>query len=519
MSNNEKDKSQKNQEGNQKASDSGKSSTGSNKKRGKKKVSSRASENNDQKTSNRSETTMTTSADANTATTKDAAASTSEAPPAPATYPVTASQSSGKGLGWLAVFLSLVALCGAGYAWYQTAVNARLSGGEQSNRIANIEQRVDDFGQQQSGVSGLIDQIQQRVSGAETGVADQVSQVKQLVGSTETALVSQISEVKQQLAKSESSMGDQISEVKQQIAKTESAVGEQIRAIRTENTEQQSAVSEQVAAADAGLQEQTAAFRAEFDQLAGSIDALRGELGTSISGWTLREIEHLLVMANQRLQLGSTASDVQTAFSALQIADQRLKELDDPRLVETRQVLSGEMAALSAIEEPDITAISSSIGLLSATLGDLPMKGTDKPDGPTRPESDGAAPTGATAQEKITNAGRSFLTDLAGLVQVEKGGEPIVPNIAPEVQTMHLAQGHLILEAAQVALVREQADIFEERLTAAEAWVGKHIVEDSPQTANWLKQLGEVKQAPLSVSYPDISGSLASLRNVIGTEG
>ncbi|MBX2870274.1 MAG: uroporphyrinogen-III C-methyltransferase [Acidiferrobacterales bacterium] len=519
MSNNEKDANQKNQDKKPKTSESNKNSTAPKKKRGKKKTGARASRNNDQKTSKRSETTMTTSADANTATPKDAAPANTEAVAATAVYPPQPSQSSGKGLGWLALFVSLVALGGAGYSWYQTAVNAKLSGGEQSNRIANIEQRVDDFGQEQSGVAGLIDQIQQRVSGAETGVADQVSQVKQLVGSTETALVSQISEVKQQLAKSESTMGDQISEVKQQIAKTESAVSEQIRAIRTENTEQQAAVTEQVAAADAGLQEQTSVFRTEFDQLTSSIEALRGELGTSISGWTLREIEHLLVMANQRLQLGSSASDAQTALSALQIADQRLKELDDPRTIETRQILSAEMAALSAIEAPDITAISSSIGLLSSTLGDLPMKGTDKPAGPTKPESDGAAPTGATAQEKITNAGRSFLTDLASLVQVEKGGEPILANIAPEIQTMQLAQGQLILEAAQVALVREQADIFTERLTAAEAWVGKHIVAESPQTSSWLQQLGEAKQVPLSVSYPDISGSLASLRSVIGTEG
>ncbi len=483
----------------------------------KNKADTQISKSNEQEKFQPTNKTMTDSADANKTTVKEVAPSLVEAHNVNSAPPA-APGSSGKGMGVLAILVSLVALGAAGFAWYQNAVVARLSGGEQSNRIANIEQKVTDFGSQQSGVSGLIEQIQQRVGTAETGVADQVSQVKQLVGSTETAMASQISEVKQQIAKTESLVGEQISEVKQQIAKAESVAGEQIQAIRAENTEYQSIVSNQVAEADHNLGEQADTFRKEFDELAGSIESLRSELGTSVDGWALREVEHLLVMANQRLQLGSTASDAKTALSALEIADQRLKEIDNPKLVEVRQALSGEIAALSEVEEPDVTAISSSLGLLSSTLSDLPMKGTDTPDGPTRTEGSGAV-EGDNAQEKIANAGKSFLSDLAGLVQVEKGGEPILAGIAPEVQMLQQAQGQLILEAAQIALVRQQGDIFAERLTAAEAWVSEYVKEDSSQAASWLQQLGEAKGASINVSYPDISGSLAALRGVIGSEG
>ena len=410
---------------------------------------------------------------------------------------------SGKGISWLALVLSLAALGGAGYAWYQTAVNARLAGGAQNNRIESIEQRFADLQGDQSGVSSLIEKIEQRVSGSETGVAEQVSEVKRLVSSTETALVSQISEVKQQLAKSESS------------------IAEQIRGIRAENTEQQETFAATVADTTSGIEQQSADFRSEFEQLTASIEALRGELGTSVEGWSLREIEHLLVLANQRLQLGSSAKDAQSALTALKIADQRLMEMNNPSLLATRQALSSEMAALSSIKPVDFATATSTLTLLTSSIDDLPMKGVTTPTGPKKLEGGSQGGTSETAStgEKITSAGRTFLADLASLVQVEKGGEPVVPQLSPDIQALKLAQGKLILEAAQVALVRQQAEVFTNRLDSAAAWAEQTFSGSSDQTKNWLSQLEGLQGTPLDVTYPDISGSLTALRSVIGKEG
>ncbi len=94
---------------------------------------------------------------------------------------------------WIALVCSLFALAASGYAWYQTAVNARITGGEQGSRLGVMEQKLVDYKDIQSGATGQIDQIKQRVADSETIVADQVSQVKQLVSSTESGLGSQIS--------------------------------------------------------------------------------------------------------------------------------------------------------------------------------------------------------------------------------------------------------------------------------------------------------------------------------------
>ncbi|NIR97783.1 MAG: enzyme of heme biosynthesis, partial [Gammaproteobacteria bacterium] len=65
-----------------------------------------------------------------------------------------------------------------------------------------------------------------------------------------------------------------------------------------------------------------------------SLEALHTELGRGRREWAIAEIEYYLRIANQRLQL---LRDVDTATTALKLADQRLRALGDPALYEVRQ--------------------------------------------------------------------------------------------------------------------------------------------------------------------------------------
>ncbi len=418
---------------------------------------------------------------------------------------VSASESgSGKGLATGALILSVVALGAAGYAWYQTAVNARLAGGEQTSRIAAVEQRFDDVKDAQSGDAATIDQIKQQVANSETMVTDQISQVKQLVGTTESALIGQISDVKQQLATVESTISGQIRDVRSGVA----AQQEQIEA--------------RITSSEQDLKTQSESFRGEFSSLADSIGEVKNELGTSVEKWSLREIEHLLVVANERLQLGQ---DPESARRALQIADSRLQEIDNPALLDTRSALSGEIAALTSLESVDVAAVTRNLTLLSNTIGDLPLLGIGDTTGPVKSEpteseseTEGSA-SEQSASEKVVSIGRGFLADLGSMVQVEKNGKPIAPTITPEIRQLILAKGRLMLEGAQVALVRQQSEVYLERIQATASWIEEHFDTSNDQTTAWLDQLSALEQVSPKVDYPDISGSLAMLRNVIGSGG
>ena len=79
---------------------------------------------------------------------------------------------------------------------------------------------------------------------------------------------------------------------------------------------------------------------------------------------------------------------------------------------------------------------------------------------------------------------------------------------------MIIERGKLILEGAQVALMRGQAVIFQDRLNAAEQWVRERFIEDDDQTARWLEQLDGLRQVDPDVEIPDISESLITLRGL-----
>lgn len=384
-----------------------------------------------------------------TVTSDTANASAQPAPADPAGAP-----SSGKGLSIAALLFSLVALVGAGYAWYQTAVNARLAGGEQGSRISALEKRF------------------QLNDNSQSGVAEQLGELRQLVGSTESGLNAQISD------------------------------------LRTAASQQQ----QQVASEVAGVRE-------DFTNLSSSIGDMKNELRNGVEQWGQREVEHLLTIANQRLQL---AGDPEGALTALRLADERLQDLGDPTLLNVRQALGSEIAALSDISAPDIASATAEITLLSQSLGNLPLKGETRVPDAVESESAGnstTTPEAGSAAGQIVSIGRSFFSDLGSLVQVEKDGEPVAPTITPEVGRLVVALGRLTLEGAQVALIRSQPAVFHDRLDAASAWVSENFQGESDLTRKWLGQLDELKGFSPQTSYPDISGSLKAMRNATSAEG
>jgi len=79
-------------------------------------------------------------------------------------------------------------------------------------------------------------------------------------------------------------------------------------------------------------------------------------------------------LANHRLIL---EKDINTAITALEAADERLKEVADPGLLESRQVLLEQIQSLRAIEQPDITGMALQI---SALKKEVPALATQTPD-------------------------------------------------------------------------------------------------------------------------------------------
>ncbi|WP_423906371.1 uroporphyrinogen-III C-methyltransferase [Candidatus Spongiihabitans sp.] len=376
----------------------------------------------------------------------------------------------------VALLFSVLALCAGGYAWYLTAVDFRLDVDQQENRFNAIEQRL-----------GGFDAVQ-------------------------------------------SDANLQVGQLKNQIALAEDNFSDQIRTIRGEIAEQESAVREQVSTAERVINSQADSFRQEFNALSDSIVKLRSELGRGIDSWTLEEAEQLIFIANQQLQFsGQFSGDSNLAKRALQYADERLQMLANPALNGVRRLLTTEIAALDNVQVVDTAEALNKLSSLSSTVENLALAGDI-----VIPEKTSAEVTSGLGSDQsetvdseteasvvdryiqpIIDAGAWFLASVGDLIQVEKNGKSIKPVISAEVRQMTYQKTKLILESAQIAFIRQQPELYQNRIQIARSWVEESFDQNSDQTANWLAQLDEVGSISPQSKTPDISGSLKAIREVI----
>ncbi len=367
----------------------------------------------------------------------------------------------------VALLVSVLALCAGGYAWYLTAVDSRLNVGQQEKRVNTIEQRLGGFDVVQSDTNLLVGQL------------------------------------------------------KNQIALAEDNFSNQIRTIRGEIVEQESAVRERVATSERIINSQADSFRKEFNALSDSVVKLRSELDRGIDSWTLEEAEQLIFIANQQLQFSGDSS---LAKRALQYADERLQMLANPVLNGVRQLLATEITALDNVQVVDTVEVLNKLSSLSSTVENLALAGdivipektsAEVTSGLGSDQSETEASVVGRYIQPIIDAGASFLASVGDLIQVEKNGKSIKPVISAEVRQMTYQKTKLILESAQIAFIRQQPDLYQNRIQIARSWVEESFDQNSEQTANWLAQLDEVGSISPQSKIPDISGSLKAIRDVI----
>lgn len=223
--------------------------------------------------------------------------------------------------------------------------------------------------------------------------------------------------------------------------------------------------------------------------------------------WLLAEAEHYLRIANAQLGL---AGDVDVAQTALGLADDALRELNDPRLMPVRKLLADEISALRAVPRPDTEGIVLSLGTLASSLDTLPLK-TSAPDTfraiPGKPAEPLTGPDRAVA---VTRAA------LASLVSVRRVDDPVSPLLTDAEQSVLLRSLDLELQLARLAIMRGDAGMYRRSVEAATGRLREHFDLSSREVQASLATLQDLEGTALPEQLPDISGSLSALLRIVG---
>ena len=271
-----------------------------------------------------------------------------------------------------------------------------------------------------------------------------------------------------------------------------------------------------LASSDETLESRIAGLQGDVDDRAGTLDSLPGRMsnlensvaalqGASAGArdsWLLAEAEYYMQIANAQLQLGNNP---QLAMLALEMADERVVQMANPALTDVRRALADELAALEAMEKPDLQGATLTLASLARVVDSLPLNSAEgAADGAAGPEDEEA---GAAAR-----AWASVKEALSGLVKVTPPDEDKRALLTPD--TARLVRGNLALQllAARLALLRGEQAVFEQSLDDADTLLTQYFDSDSAQVTSAMDTIAEIRGSMVTVTAPDISESLRLIR-------
>ncbi len=377
-------------------------------------------------------------------------------------------------VAWAALLLGVVAAGAVGYMWYQGAADSKLNAGQQEARLDLIEQRIDGVERTQAslrtGISAGVDELGDSLDARIDGLGDS-------------------------------------------LAHSDADIRQQIQGIHNDITN-----------LDHSIRERT---QKEIDRLSGRIAALRSQLDSNLDRWVVEETGQLILIAYQRLRF---TGEIGLAKQALRLADQRLGQLSGSAVDEVRRLLLSDIAALERIPPVDVPALLNELSVLSAQVDGLPLAGDIVMDADTDREKEDE-PQGVDSREgsdettalnrylkPVIDAGAGLLTNLGDLIQIEKNGNSFKPVISAQIREMTYERARLILESAQVALVRQNPALYSHRINAARVWVEHNFNVDAALTRDWIRQLDQVGLSYRDSGAPDISATLSAIRALGGSE-
>lgn len=259
--------------------------------------------------------------------------------------------------------------------------------------------------------------------------------------------------------------------------------------------------------------EQQAAIQTNLNDLVEQVNSNNARL-LSLSSvnrdeWKLQEAQYLLRLADQRILL---EKDSQNALALALSADDVLRDIDQADLVGVRKLLVEEIAVLKLAGVIDREGIYLRLSALSNQIDAIPFI---EPLG-TQDEvlEEDTIPTDETFKQKLTRHFYTLLHKLGSYVRVRDHGKTINAVLPPSEQKYLQQNLRLMLEQAQVALLRNEESIYQESLVKAQNWINQYYSLNE-KAAAVLEELQALQREEISPELTNFSNSTSALSDYI----
>lgn len=260
---------------------------------------------------------------------------------------------------------------------------------------------------------------------------------------------------------------------------------------------------------DKELVEQQTAIQVSLNDLVEQVNSNNARL-LSLSSvnrdeWKLQEAQYLLRLADQRILL---EQDSQNALALALSADDILRDMDQADLVGVRKLLVEEIAVLKLAGVIDREGIYLRLSALSNQIEAIPF--IEPLGNQNQLLEETLVPAEETLKQKITRNVYDLLHKLSSYVRVRDHGKTINAVLPPAEQKYLQQNLRLMLEQAQVALLRNEENIYLESLVKAQNWINQYYSLNEKATAV-LQELEALQQEEIAPELTNFSNSTAAL--------
>lgn len=231
--------------------------------------------------------------------------------------------------------------------------------------------------------------------------------------------------------------------------------------------------------------------------------------GAERQDWLLAEAEYLLRLANQRLQL---EQDWDGAINMLSAADNVLLEAQNPGVNDVRSLIAKEIQAVRNVPTVDYVGAVHRLQALQDDITKLPWVAERiLPD----VSDQGKQPTRALAVEWYEKAWRYVTDELARLVRVRHRDTPLEAPLSPDQQYYLQQNMRLMLEQAQLALLRREPMLYQHSLKRVSEWLDDYIIIEDSLSKAVREAIAELAKWETNPQVPLINRSLLKLREFV----
>lgn len=269
---------------------------------------------------------------------------------------------------------------------------------------------------------------------------------------------------------------------------------EQLNRMQAELQQQQSRLEQAEAAQSSKLAAVISNQNSTNEQLEGLSHKVLDLDSKRPNDWMLAEAEYLVRMAGRKLWL---EQDAVSAAMMLANADERLAALNDPSLTPVRRALADDIASIKSVKKVDREGLVIKLNSINDQVDKLTLAGVimARAEAPDFTLSESVSDW----KENLKKSWASFSDDF---VTVRRRDGNVEALLSPQ-QHWYLSEnlkGKLL--QAQLAVYREQQEIYDSSLAQATQWLQDYFADDSVRQF-MLEQLAQLEGQQIKVDYPE----------------